>query len=207
MGVDRGSSGKAARRRRLRAAFTALALLIAAAVPAMGWGVEFIGSRTGIPFGRYHYTDRLQPQVGRVPVLIPLAWLMMLPAAWAIADVITQEHNLAFSVVSGAAFTTWDLFLDPQMVGWGLWKWQKPGGYFGIPWTNYLGWMLASTVMTAIIQPVDLPVQALGLIYGLTWLLETVGLGILWKQPGPAFCGFLGMGGMVLWAYLASRTV
>ena len=46
----------------------------------IGWTAEAIGSKTGFPFGAYHYTDRLQPQLLGVPLLIPLAWLMMLPA-------------------------------------------------------------------------------------------------------------------------------
>ena len=86
--------------------------------------------------------------------------------------------------------------------------WERPRGYFGIPWVNYLGWMLAAGTMTAVIRtglcPGPLPAVPLALIYLLTWLLETVGLGILWKQPGPALCGFAGMGGMLLWAWIAT---
>ncbi|MCL4255794.1 MAG: carotenoid biosynthesis protein, partial [Anaerolineae bacterium] len=54
-------------------------------VAVMTWGVEFIGSKTNFPFGSYDYTPLLQPQLGGVPLLIPLAWFMMLPAAWTIA--------------------------------------------------------------------------------------------------------------------------
>ena len=188
--------------------------LLALAVMAMGWAVEFIGSRTGVPFGRYHYTERLQPQLGHVPLLIPVAWLMMLPPAWAVAQYITGctgqgAISLVFVAVSALTFTAWDLFLDPQMVGWRLWVWERPGGYFGIPWVNYAGWALAAGVMTAVMRvglcPGALPAVPLVLIYTLTWLLETVGLGILWRQPGPAACGFLAMGGMLLWAWLANR--
>jgi uncharacterized membrane protein len=175
--------------------------LVALAVAGMGWAVEFVGSRTGFPFGRYHYTDRLQPQLGRVPLLIPLAWLMMLPPAWAVADRISGQRGLAFVAVSALAFTAWDLFLDPQMVGWRLWIWERPGGYFGIPWVNYLGWALASAVMTAVVRPGSLPTEPLQLIYAITWLMETVGLGVFWGQPQPALVGFLCMGGMMFWAW------
>ena len=177
------------------------AAAVGLAIAAMGWAVEFVGSRTGFPFGRYHYTDRLQPQVGHVPLAIPLAWLMMLPPAWAVASLITGGHGVAFILVSALAFTAWDLFLDPQMVGWRLWVWEKPGRYFGIPLINYLGWFLASGIMTAILQPRQLPEKPLALIYAITWLLETVGLGVFWKQPAPALCGFLGMGGMLAWMW------
>ncbi|MEI9899749.1 MAG: carotenoid biosynthesis protein [Hyphomicrobium sp.] len=37
----------------------------------------------------------------------------------------------------------WDLSLDPSastLGGW--WVWEKGGGFFGVPLTNYLGWYL-----------------------------------------------------------------
>ena len=94
--------------------------------------------------------------------------------------------------------TAWDLFLDPQMVSWRLWVWDRRGGYFGIPWTNYAGWFGAVALMTVIVRPAGLP-QGLVLVYALTWLLEAVGLGVFWRQPGPALCGFAGMGSLLLW--------
>ncbi|MFP4152776.1 MAG: carotenoid biosynthesis protein, partial [Alkalispirochaeta sp.] len=33
------------------------AIIAVVVVPLLGWVAEFIGSRTGVPFGRYHYTD------------------------------------------------------------------------------------------------------------------------------------------------------
>jgi putative membrane protein len=181
------------------------AFTVGLAVASMGWAVEFVGSRTGFPFGRYRYTDRLRPQVGHVPLAIPLAWLMMLPPAWGVARLISGGYGFAFVIVSALAFTAWDLFLDPQMVKWRLWIWEKPGGYFGIPWTNYLGWCLASGVMTVVLQPRELPEKPLVLIYTITWLLQSIGLGVFWKQPGPALCGFLGMGSLLAWAWVITR--
>ena len=180
-------------------------ILTAFAILLLGWAVEYLGSHTGFPFGRYHYTNRLWPQLGHVPLLIPVAWLMMLPPAWAIGQAIAGGHRLLFIGASGLAFAAWDLFLDPQMVSWRLWVWDQHGGYFGIPWINYLGWFGTAAAITLIAAPPALPVGQLGLIYAITWLLETVGLGILWRQPGPALCGFLGMGAMLLWALLAGR--
>jgi putative membrane protein len=182
--------------------------LVAGAIMAIGWAVEYLGSHTGVPFGRYHYTRRLQPQLGRVPLAIPVAWLMMVPPSWAVAATIAGNRGPVFWLLSGLAIAAWDLFLDPQMVSWRLWLWEREGGYFGIPWVNYLGWTLAAAAMTAVasaLWPGPLPTSPLTVIYVLTWLLETVGLGVFWRQPGPALCGFLGMGGMLLWGWLANR--
>ncbi len=182
-------------------------------VAVLGWGVEWAGSHTGIPFGRYHYTPLLQPQVGRVPLAVPLAWLMMLPPAWAVAARITAGSTWAFILLSALAMTAWDFFLDPQMVSWGFWQWEHPGGYClrcksgGIPWSNFAGWALASGLITAImmavgwLRPAQLPLAPLMLIYALVWVLQTVGLGIFWKQPFPAMIGFVSMGSMLLCAW------
>ncbi len=174
-------------------------------VTTLSYLAELLGSTTGFPFGKYHYTDLLQPQIAGVPLLIPLAWLMMLPPAWAIAQIIVSRANFRFSILfvllSSLAFTAWDLFLDPQMVGWGFWQWETPGPYFGIPLSNYLGWIVVSALITLVVRPKNLPVGPLALVYVLTWILQTIGQGIFWSQPGPAIVGFLGSGVFILLAW------
>jgi putative membrane protein len=78
---------------------------------------------------------------------------MMLPSSWAVAQYITGGHSkAAFVAVSALAFAAWDLFLDPQMVGWELWTWETPATfhYFGIPLANYAGWLLAAALITVL---------------------------------------------------------
>jgi lycopene beta-cyclase len=171
-------------------------------VAVLTWLVEAVGSATGLPFGHYSYTDNLQPQLAHVPLIIPLAWFMMLPPAWAIAHKVAGTNRLTFILVSAAALTAWDLFLDPQMVAWDLWVWEQPGGYFGIPWLNYGGWFLTAVVLTAVIRPDPLPLRPLLLVYTITWALETIGLLFFWGLVGPALVGFAGMG---LFVYLGWR--
>ncbi len=201
-------------------------------VAVLTWTMEFVGSHTGLPFGRYHYTDRLQPQLGDVPLVIPLAWLMMLPPAWATADLIVGTGMGWFAFISGLAFTAWDLFLDPQMVRWNFWQWEEKNrstpqieqglgpkaktsvrersrawrrtkrGYFGIPWSNFVGWWLTAWGLTALIGPTELPTAPLFLMYGLTWFLETFGQFVFWHWPGTATGGLVGMGVFVIAAWL-----
>lgn len=203
-----------------------------ALVLVLGWLAEFVGSKTGILFGRYHYTQRLQPQLGGVPLLIPVAWLMMLAPAWAVGAAIAGGgRGLGFVVASALAFTAWDLFLDPQMVSWGLWVWHsreayasptahdraaehRPGplhrartrGFFGIPWSNYAGWFVISALITWIAVPSAAPPAAartpLITVYGLVWALETVGQLVFWQLIGPGLTGGVVMGGCLLWALL-----
>jgi uncharacterized membrane protein len=55
----------------------AATLRVAGSILALSWAAEAIGSRTGIPFGTYNYTDTLQPQILNVPIQIPLGWLLV----------------------------------------------------------------------------------------------------------------------------------
>jgi putative membrane protein len=114
--------------------------------------------------------------------------------------IVSPQRRLIFAVVSAFAFTAWDLFLDPQMVARGLWVWQQPGEYFGIPLVNFGGWLLASGLVTCLVNPreIESASKPLALIYALTWVLQTIGLGVFWGQPGPALFGCVGMGIFVI---------
>lgn len=176
-----------------------------ALVAVLTWAAEWLGSTTGFPFGVYHYTDRLQPQLLGVPLLIPFAWLMTLAPSWATAQAVFGEgdsprHRLTFALFSAAAMTAWDLYLDPQMVGWGFWVWDVEGVYFGIPLSNFLGWFMVAALVTLIVRPARLPLAPLLIIYGVIWLFQAIGLGVFWGQAGPAIFGFVGMGAVLLLA-------
>jgi len=190
-------------------------LVTTAVVFGFTWIVEFLGVSSGVPFGKYSYTGVMQPEIGGVPALIPLAWMMMLAPAWGVTQAILgRSHKrlggwywLIFAIISGAAFTAWDLYLDPQMVAREMWAWASTSGatYFGIPWANYLGWWLTSSLLTLLIRPRQLPVLPLLAIYAVTWIFQGIGLGVFWGQPGPALAGFIGMGLFTILAYFSAR--
>jgi putative membrane protein len=190
---------------------TGKALQLTAIIFVLTWLAEAIGSKTGIPFGAYSYTDVLQPQVFNVPLLVPLAWFMMLPPSWAIAQTIvgkkqnTLAYALQFSAVSALAMTAWDLFLDPQMVNWNFWVWQYPSGYFGIPFVNFFGWLLVSFIVSWVANPPQLPRLPLAIIYACVWFLQSIGLAAFWGMPAPALFGSLGMAAMMFWAYRRAK--
>ena len=195
----------------VRAGLLRQALLAGAAVPLLGWLVEVVGQASGFPFGSYQYTPLLQPQLAGVPVLIPLAWLMMMPPAWAMALVIAGAQlgwraRVRRAAVAALAFTAWDLFLDPQMVAWNAWVWAVPGVYFGIPLQNFVGWLLVAFCVSLLLAPGWLPLAPLIMIYAVTCVLQTIGQLLFWQLAGPGVAGLAGMGGMLAWAY-ARRTL
>jgi len=190
---------------------TTRTLIVGCSIVFLGWIAEALGSKTGFPFGPYIYTNTLQPKIHGVPVQIPLGWLMMLPPSWAVARAVTDRLDYrwqipAFIGLSALAMTAWDLLMDPMMVSWEMWEWQNPGGYFGIPWSNYLGWLLVAAAITAIIRPRNLPTAPLLLIYTITWLLEMGGLSLFWSLPGQALVGGLAMGILSTVGWYAFKT-
>jgi uncharacterized membrane protein len=188
----------------------AKSLQILAIVALVSWGAEYLGSTTGYLFGSYDYSERLQPQLFGVPLLIPIAWFMLFPSSWLMAQLILGEgasirHKAAFAAISGLALTAWDLFLDPQMVAWGFWHWETPSGYFGIPFENYLGWWLVATLITLLANPPRLNTWPLAIIYGIVCFLQAFGQAFFWGQVGPAIGGTIGMGGIMILAFWRSR--
>jgi putative membrane protein len=131
-------------------------LLVFAAITLVVSNIfENMSVLTGFPFGHYYYTDTLGPKVFLVPVLIGPAYLGTGYLAWTIARVISgATHSrlpghLTFTVPLLASFmmVSWDLSFDPifSTINHG-WIWLDGGSYFGVPFSNFLGWLLTTFV-------------------------------------------------------------
>jgi len=122
----------------------------------ISWLYEQIGVETGIIYGPYHYTDTLGIKLGHVPVLIPIAWFMMIYPSHVIANLIGTEEprgssrNLIqiiwLSALGAMTMTAWDLVMDPGMSSPPVqaWIWRQGGPYFGVPLQNFIGWLLTT---------------------------------------------------------------
>lgn len=166
------------------------AALAVGAATAVGFAVEAVGTRTGLPFGDYLYTDALQPQLFGVPAVVALAWAGMGLPAWAVAGRLVSSP-LARIGVGAVALTGWDLFLDPQMVDEGYWTWPGGGAYRGIPLSNFAGWLAVSAVLMAVFAataPGARSRLAAG-IYLLIVVMEVLGFLLFFGDPVVAVAG------------------
>jgi len=120
---------------------------------------ENIGVLTGFPFGPYHYTDVLGPKLFLVPLLIGPGYYGTGYVSWMLASVVVGEVRrnsskfITFAVPFIASFimVSWDVCFDPESSTlYKQWIWHKGGGYFGVPFTNYLGWFLTVYVFLQI---------------------------------------------------------
>lgn len=135
------------------------ALVFAAICAVVTWCYEDIGILTGAIYGRYHYSDQLGAKLGAVPVLIPLAWFMMVYASWIVASFLLQgikakTWSVAAMrvVVAALAMTAWDTVMDPGMAQAGVWTWEGGGPYFGVPLQNYAGWLITTATVYALVE-------------------------------------------------------
>jgi putative membrane protein len=168
-----------------------------------GLAVEAVGVATGFPFGGYAYTDALGPRLFGVPLVVPLAWAWMAWPAWLAATRLTRGSVQRIGLAA-VALAAWDLFLDPQMVAAGYWRWSGVGAHLpgvpGVPLVNYLGWFGVSVVLMAVFATLggrgqvssrDAPMLVL---YLWTYYSSVLAHAVFLRLPGSAGWGALGMG-------------
>ncbi len=146
---------------------------------AVSWSYEHVGVETGLIYGAYHYTDALGLKLGHVPIIIPIAWFMMIYPSYIIANLIaggrqkiimirgnkgnnnnssnnrtTLQQILWLSFLSAVIMTAWDLVVDPYLSGptERAWIWEEGGQYFGVPLHNFGGWLLTTFTIYFLFQ-------------------------------------------------------
>lgn len=189
------------------------ASLMLVAGSAIALTMEHLGSTYGLIFGHYDYTDKLGPKAfGSVPLIIPIAWFMMLYPAWHVADLLvtrgmagkTQGARrvtpfvmrvappIARIIIAALAMTAWDLSLDPRMVADGNWIWPDGGEYFGIPLSNYAGWFITSALIYCAWHPLIGPSSPALSISNLSSLLPIWAYIVTWLGESVANAVFWG---------------
>jgi uncharacterized membrane protein len=126
------------------------------AVYLISLGSELMGTRYGIPFGRYEYTSLMEPMwFGRVPIVIPLSWFYMAMVSYGIARSapVAVGRRWGPIVVGAAVLVAWDLGLDPAMsYATPYWVWEDSGSYYGMPWVNLGGWFATGLLLMVAIR-------------------------------------------------------
>ena len=130
-------------------AFVSICLVI-------GGVFEYVGVRTGFPFGHYYFTDLMGPKLSVVPIFLGLAYVGMGYLSWMLAVVIlggvrnpiSGSQVVTLPLVAAFIMVAWDLSMDAV---WSTvlhaWIWVDGGAYFGVPVTNFLGWYLTVFVI------------------------------------------------------------
>ena len=131
-------------------------LIFTASVWPVAFLAEFSSTRTGIPFGLYHYTGATRGQelfFSDVPFFDSLSFVFLAYAAWSLARrVMPTRRPVPLAVAAGALMMLLDVVIDPLAVRGDRWFlgrvfwYTDPGLYFGVPLSNFAGWWLVGAV-------------------------------------------------------------
>jgi hypothetical protein len=135
-------------------------LLFGAWVWPVAWVSEFSSTRTGLPFGLYHYTGTtrgLELYLADVPLMDSLSFTFLAYAAFCVARYALSGRERATStpavaLLTGVLMMLLDVVVDPLAVRGDQWflgrifYYPAGGAYFGVPLSNFLGWVIVGAV-------------------------------------------------------------
>jgi uncharacterized membrane protein len=124
-------------------------------VLVMTFSLENIGVATGVPFGSYHFeVGATLPRIGLIPIVVGPLWFGMGYFSWIVAETLLLEPDdqfrtkfqiVSLPLVAAFVMTQWDVVMDPPEATISkAWVWHDGGAHFGVPLSNYLGWLLTS---------------------------------------------------------------
>jgi uncharacterized membrane protein len=122
---------------------------------AITFAMENLGAAMGFPFGNYHFVvDAGLPRVGSTPVIVGPLWFGAGYFSWIVASILLDGADrrldrafelTALPVIAWFVMTQWDLVMDRSVSTIAkVWIWHDGGADFGVPLSNYLGWLLTS---------------------------------------------------------------
>jgi putative membrane protein len=124
----------------------------------VAWLAEFSSTRTGVPFGLYHYTGLTRGRelyIANVPLMDSLSFTFLAYASFCLARVVLAGRGTqrwVTAVVTGMLMMALDVVIDPLAVRGDRWflgylfTYAEPGIYFGVPLSNFVGWVVVGAV-------------------------------------------------------------
>lgn len=142
---------------------------------------EKLSITTGFPYGWYYYLDSTSHRelwIWGVPFFDSLSYVFLTYCSYTTAlfilsplatrglDLITLEtrairYSWAALVLGAFLQTFLDIIIDPVTLQGNRWflgqiyGYHEPGLHFGVPISNYVGWLLTSFVLVALFQKID----------------------------------------------------
>ena len=161
--------------------FGFLGLFVTAATSIWGWqraaaftvwagslafAAEWLSTRTGFPFGLYHYTGVTagrEVYISNVPLFDPLSFTFLAYASLGLGRLLLgiAERPLPAGVgprlrlagLTGLLMMWLDVVIDPLAVRGDRWflgrifYYPEPGRYFGVPVANFAGWVVVGAAI------------------------------------------------------------
>lgn len=127
-----------------------------AALVGFAWGIELVGVNTGIPYGAFEYQVALGPMLfGDIPLALPVFYFPILLNSYLLGVLALGRYadrlTIRYPVVVGFVLLL-DFILDPGALQLGFWTWEHPGAYYGVPLSNFAGWILSGSIAVGVIH-------------------------------------------------------
>ncbi len=105
--------------------------------------VEAAAIATGFPYGYFAYSDRLGYKLfGVVPWMVAFAWTPLFFGTYSIAANLF-ESRLVRIIFTTLGLLAIDLVVDPGALRLGFWQFVEEGSFYGVPSSNFAGWLLS----------------------------------------------------------------
>jgi putative membrane protein len=147
----------------------------------IAFGSEWLSINTGFPYGWYYYVDTTSNRelwIAGVPFFDSFSYIFLAYCSystalfilsplkawrWNLATLETRRLRRSFSaLLLGAILQTMlDIVIDPVALQGRRWflgqiyGYREPGIHFGVPLSNYGGWLLTSLLLIAAFQLID----------------------------------------------------
>jgi bisanhydrobacterioruberin hydratase len=103
--------------------------------------IESIGILTGFPYGFFNYTNKLGPKLFVIPFSLSFGFVPLVIGSWFIVETFKIKNLLNKILLGALILIIYDLVIDPGAVALNFWEWEINGIYYGIPISNYFGWL------------------------------------------------------------------
>lgn len=131
------------------------AALTIALLTAYAYAIEGIGLATGWPYGEFAYLVDLGPMLAGVPLALPVFFLPLVVNSYLLVRLLLGHRANSRALRLPATILTvlaMDVVLDPGAVGLGFWTYAAGGAFYGVPLSNFAGWVLSATVAVLVLD-------------------------------------------------------
>lgn len=146
---------------------------------SVAYTAEWASTRVGVPFGQYYYTEDTRQQelfISNIPLMDTLSFTFLSYVSFTLALLFEgrrlghrkerrdplKERTCARVLILGTIFFVLiDVVIDPLAVRGDRWflgrifGYQYPGFYFGVPFSNFIGWGIVGGITFFLIQRID----------------------------------------------------
>lgn len=130
------------------------------------FSLEMVGVMTGFVYGSFSYHASLVGLIAGTPLAMVLIWSVLVLNVHSLVG--TRYSRVLTAIITGICLVVFDMAVDPALSYFGLWTWHETNSvsWFGVPFTNFVGWFAVGSLGSMIAYKRIPPVAC-----GFTWYL------------------------------------